>query len=46
MLLYDFEGLPINEISEIVGAPVLTVRTRIFYARREFYKNLDKDPAF
>ncbi len=46
IILHDFEGLPAKEISQIVGAPVLTVRTRIFYARREFYKRLASEPAF
>ncbi|MCP4679974.1 MAG: sigma-70 family RNA polymerase sigma factor [Deltaproteobacteria bacterium] len=46
LVLHDFEGLPAKEISQIVGAPVLTVRTRIFYARREFYKRLSGEPAF
>ncbi len=46
LVLHDFEGLPAKEISQIVGAPVLTVRTRIFYARREFYQRLASEPAF
>ncbi|MCP4606786.1 MAG: RNA polymerase sigma factor [Proteobacteria bacterium] len=45
-VLHDFEGLPAKEISKIVEAPVLTVRTRIFYARKEFYKRLSEEPAF
>ena len=33
------------EIGKVVGAPVLTVRTRLFYARREVYAAMAKDPA-
>lgn len=46
IVLHDFEGLAAKEISKIVGAPVLTVRTRIFYARKEFYRCLADEPAF
>lgn len=45
LVLHDFEGIKAGEISEIVNAPVLTVRTRLFYARREFYKLLAGEPA-
>jgi RNA polymerase sigma-70 factor (ECF subfamily) len=34
-VLHDLEGKSPAEIADIVGAPVLTVRTRLFYARRE-----------
>lgn len=44
LVLHDFEGLAPSEISKIVEAPVLTVRTRLFYARRELYAALSKDP--
>ena len=42
----DFEGHSSQEISEIVGASSLTVRTRLFYARKEFYRSLAKEAAF
>jgi RNA polymerase sigma-70 factor (ECF subfamily) len=45
LVLHDFSGLPASEIAEIVGAPVLTVRTRLFYARKELYAALARDPA-
>jgi RNA polymerase sigma-70 factor (ECF subfamily) len=45
LVLHDFEGLPASEIAEIVGAPVLTVRTRLFYARKELYAALAADPS-
>ena len=44
LVLHDLEGLPANEIAEIVGANVLTVRTRLFYARKELYAALAADP--
>jgi RNA polymerase sigma-70 factor (ECF subfamily) len=44
-VLHDLEGVAAAEISEMVGAPVLTVRTRLFYARREVYAAMAKDPA-
>lgn len=34
-VLHEIEGVAPAEIARIVGAPVLTVRTRLFYARRE-----------
>ena len=33
------------EISKVVGAPVLTVRTRLFYARRELEAMLADEPS-
>jgi RNA polymerase sigma-70 factor (ECF subfamily) len=46
LVLHDFEGLKATEVAEVVGASVLTVRTRIFYARKEFYARLMKEPIF
>lgn len=43
LVLHDFEGLSAKEIAEIVEAPVLTVRTRLFYARKELYAALAED---
>src|SRR5262249_19652500 len=45
LVLHDLEGLPASEIAEVVAAPVLTVRTRLFYARRELYAALANDPT-
>jgi RNA polymerase sigma-70 factor (ECF subfamily) len=39
-VLHDLEGLSPVEISAIVEAPVLTVRTRLFYARRELEERM------
>ena len=44
-VLHELEGLPPQEIAEIVGAPVLTVRTRLFYARRELEAMLGDEPS-
>lgn len=44
IVLHDFEGVTPVEIAAIVEAPVLTVRTRLFYARRELYAALAEDP--
>jgi RNA polymerase sigma-70 factor (ECF subfamily) len=44
-VLHDLEGVAPSEIGRIVGAPVLTVRTRLFYARRELEAMLGDEPA-
>lgn len=44
-VLHDLEGVSAQEISQLVGAPVLTVRTRLFYARREIYAAMAQSPA-
>lgn len=44
-VLHDLEGVSPAEISTAVGAPVLTVRTRLFYARREIEAMLAEEPA-
>jgi RNA polymerase sigma-70 factor (ECF subfamily) len=44
-ILHELEGLSPSEIAQIVGAPVLTVRTRLFYARREIESMLSAEPA-
>jgi RNA polymerase sigma-70 factor, ECF subfamily len=43
-ILHEIEGLSPSEISKIVGAPILTVRTRLFYARRELLTAFLADP--
>jgi len=45
LVLHDFEGMAAKEIAEIVEAPVLTVRTRLFYARKELYAKIAQDPS-
>jgi len=44
-VLHEIEGRTPAEIAEIVGAPVLTVRTRLFYARRELIQLLRQEPT-
>jgi RNA polymerase sigma-70 factor (ECF subfamily) len=44
-VLHELEGLAPGDIAKIVGAPVLTVRTRLFYARRELEAMLASEPA-
>ncbi|MEZ4294524.1 MAG: RNA polymerase sigma factor [Polyangiaceae bacterium] len=43
--LHELAGLSPAEISERVSAPVLTVRTRLFYARRELEAMMREEPA-
>lgn len=44
-VLHELEGLSPGEIAKIVGSPVLTVRTRLFYARRELLALLAEEPC-
>jgi RNA polymerase sigma-70 factor (ECF subfamily) len=43
-VLHEIEGREPKEIAGIVGAPVLTVRTRLHYARKEFYARAAANP--
>ena len=38
LFLHEIEGLDLKEIAYLVDSNPVTVRTRLFYARREFYK--------
>lgn len=42
-ILNDLQGVSQEEIAEIVGANMATVRTRLFYARRDFWKQAADD---
>jgi RNA polymerase sigma-70 factor (ECF subfamily) len=44
-ILHELEGYSPGEIAEMVGCPVLTVRTRLFYARREIEAMLSEEPS-
>ena len=44
-VLHELEGLSPSEVAQVVSAPVLTVRTRLFYARRELLTMLRDEPA-
>jgi RNA polymerase sigma-70 factor (ECF subfamily) len=43
-VLHELEGVLPADIARIVDAPVLTVRTRLFYARRELATLLREEP--
>lgn len=45
LYLHEIEGLDLKEIAYLVDSNPVTVRTRLFYARREFYKVLAGDAA-
>ena len=44
-ILHDLDGVPAAQIAAMVDSPVLTVRTRLFYARREVYAAMAEDPT-
>jgi RNA polymerase sigma-70 factor, ECF subfamily len=44
-VLHELEGHSPGEIAKIVGAPLLAVHTRIFYARRELAALMAEEPA-
>ncbi|MEZ4221413.1 MAG: sigma-70 family RNA polymerase sigma factor [Polyangiaceae bacterium] len=44
-ILHELEGMGASEIADVVEAPVLTVRTRLFYARRELEALIRNEPA-
>src|SRR5256885_12705345 len=43
LYLHEIEGLDLKEIAYLVDSNPVTVRTRLFYARREFYDALTRD---
>ena len=42
-VLNDLEGMSQEDIAEVVGTSIATVRTRLFHARREFWKHAEND---
>jgi RNA polymerase sigma-70 factor (ECF subfamily) len=44
-VLNDLQGMSQEEVAEIVGSNIATVRTRLFYARKEFWKKASRDPV-
>ncbi|MCX5744358.1 MAG: sigma-70 family RNA polymerase sigma factor [Proteobacteria bacterium] len=44
LYLHEIEGLDLKQIAYLVDSNAVTVRTRLFYARREFYKLLGAPP--
>lgn len=45
LYLHEIEGRDLKEIAYLVDSNPVTVRTRLFYARREFYKILAGEPV-
>lgn len=45
LVMHDLEGVPAKEIAEHLDIPVLTVRTRLFYARKDLYARLAAEPS-
>ncbi len=45
LVMHDLQGLDAVHIAEVLGTNVLTVRTRLFYARREIEVLAKADPA-
>ncbi len=45
LVMHDFDGVAAKEIAEALDIPVLTVRTRLFYARKELYAAMQSHPA-
>jgi RNA polymerase sigma-70 factor (ECF subfamily) len=45
LVLHEIEGLDIKEIADIVQAPLVTVRTRLHYARKDFYRAIADEGA-
>jgi RNA polymerase sigma-70 factor, ECF subfamily len=44
-ILHEIEGISPSEIAEIVDAPLATIRTRLFNARRELESMMADEPA-
>ncbi len=44
LYLHEIEGLDLKEIAYLVDSNPVTVRTRLFYARREFYRLIANEP--
>ncbi len=44
-VLHELEGMAPAKIAELVDCPVLTVRTRLFYARRELAEMMRTEPT-
>ena len=40
VVMHDMQGIPHSEIAKVVGASVGTVRSRLFYARRQMQAEL------
>jgi RNA polymerase sigma-70 factor, ECF subfamily len=45
LYLHEIEGMDLKEIAYLVDSNPVTVRTRLFYAKKDFYRALAGDPA-
>ncbi|MBI5487181.1 MAG: RNA polymerase sigma factor [Deltaproteobacteria bacterium] len=45
-VLHEIEGMSAEDIAKTMHAPLITVRTRLFYARKALYALLAADPSF
>jgi RNA polymerase sigma-70 factor, ECF subfamily len=45
LVMHDLKGIDAHTIAEVLGTNILTVRTRLFYARRELEVLAKSDPA-
>jgi RNA polymerase sigma-70 factor (ECF subfamily) len=45
LVMHDLQGVEAQRIAEILETNILTVRTRLFYARRELEALAKDDPA-
>jgi RNA polymerase sigma-70 factor (ECF subfamily) len=45
-VLHAIEGHPVAEVAELVGSNVPTVKSRIWFARRELVAAMRRDPFF
>lgn len=45
LILHDLQSVAAADIAEVVDAPIRTVRTRLFYARRELFAMLAEEPS-
>jgi RNA polymerase sigma-70 factor (ECF subfamily) len=45
LVLHEIEGMDIKQIADVVQAPQVTVRTRLHYARKEFYQCIAEDKS-
>ncbi len=45
-VLHEIEGMTAEDIAKTLRTPLITVRTRLFYARKALYAELAVDPAF
>lgn len=45
LFLHEIEGFDLKDIAYVLGINPVTARTRLFYARREFYKRAAEDES-